>query len=197
LTHERHWPLAADYSGWTRASVMRRHLPSCSKRSPRSLRTASSNRDQSRDPPLRGMFRLRASDRRRSQGPARPDALVTPMHVEIVYLIELCARSSANRSWEADWLSADPSYHPFVRSDRPIPSSRPALRQSAARSRGQDWPQATPAYFALQFATRRMHGLEITRWNLCRPDETSLISLMSASHWSADQGRAVRQVAAW
>src|SRR5215469_2510627 len=33
------------------------------------------------------------------------------------------------------------------------------------------------AYFALQFATRRMHGLEITRWNLCRPDGTSLVSM--------------------
>jgi hypothetical protein len=32
-------------------------------------------------------------------------------------------------------------------------------------------------YFALQFATRRMHGLEITRWDLCRPDGTSLVSL--------------------
>src|SRR5215470_14105686 len=40
-----------------------------------------------------------------------------------------------------------------------------------------------------------MHGLEITHWNLRRPDGTSLVSLMSASHWSADQGRAVRRVA--
>ena len=36
------------------------------------------------------------------------------------------------------------------------------------------------AHFALQFATRRMHGLEITHWKLCRPDRTSLVSLMSA-----------------
>src|SRR5215813_9011875 len=50
------------------------------------------------------------------------------------------------------------------------------------------------AHFALQFATRRMHELEITCWNLRRPDGTSLVSLMSASHGSAD--RAVRQVAA-
>jgi len=52
------------------------------------------------------------------------------------------------------------------------------------------------AYFALQFATRRMHGLEITQWKLCRPDGTGLVSLMSAFYWSPDQGRAVRQVAA-
>src|SRR5215471_21439144 len=37
------------------------------------------------------------------------------------------------------------------------------------------------AHFALQFATRRMHGLEIARWNLCRTDGTSLVNLMSAS----------------
>ena len=35
------------------------------------------------------MFRLRASGPRRSQRPARPDAIVAPMHVEIVYLIGL------------------------------------------------------------------------------------------------------------
>jgi hypothetical protein len=44
---------------------------------------------RTRDPPLRGMFRLRASGPQRSQRPARPDAIVAPMHVEIVYLIGL------------------------------------------------------------------------------------------------------------
>ena len=44
---------------------------------------------RTRDPPLRGMFRLRASGPRRSQRPAHPDAKVAPMHVEIVYLIGL------------------------------------------------------------------------------------------------------------
>ena len=51
---------------------------------------------------------------------------------------QLCASSSANWSW----LGCGGSFrsleqHPFVRSDRTIPSSRPAYRQSAARSGSQ------------------------------------------------------------